>query len=1026
MNPSFRVLVAALILTCLTSSSLFAAGSPHPGASQSSVPGMVAIPGPLRPMMRMSAVSQKIQPEDFMPLFARNVFSHGYEGPPDHATQTEYLILLKRYVQQARELAALAGTDGVLRVANCQEGKSLLKVLGYRARQDCGQADTYLETEDAERAFITTDSGFPLPALEKAMQGGKPFEYSFPNSSVPGLFSEKDWARAENARNMIDAILDDPLLARLYWAMSRLDTDTQNALLQSPGLKRLLPYSAVVDFYGTHICIRDGRVVVPGGAQADAAWEHLVGANPANSGEFVQRLVSKDKGWLAAYFDALSRVGAEQQAHFVNTKRLHDYYEALTESSEPPAAARPAFRPNSGLLLLATRLRWDANGDPHVPGSLAVWKNIMGRKTNNKIYNSWAKRAGKLTSNDELVAALFAVSRAQKENAALQMFLFANELDARRTEGHKLSPETVTALADDFAELSSQYLVFSEFPELDDQSIMSFLKTADSLSSIQSHVVKGNALGSFQALTGMWQIFARQGEISSSALNESWQKVVKPFGKINSATAAFDATRSSLRELLIAASGKAERSQDEIIDLLAGPRQTNSENQRMRQEIAGRIKSIMDSQRLVSLDTLLALGDGLRGKSLSPDEQENLARLAGQLREFEMPQPIFTKGERERWATGVYDNRHTDLQMRTDLTKTIKAPASAEQLAIARGQLIPFLRDTLVGLNYAYYEPPGAQMLRTNPLFVRSHDFSGDSVVGLNDIWQTPRIFGKGTPAGGGAHFVGSLSELPYVLSEAEQNFITPDSVQALIWEQVVPGLLTSAIVPRWWNVTQNELHAVTLYQRSGEELAIASIENTDLRAKVVGILSERMPPRRVLRLEKAMEAKDLSAIVPNLTPADTFFLAALFNQRFPDQKDVLGTAGKELDGLVQRYPSEVSWDKISRDFGVPHPVLTQTYGRELLNFEPFPAFSGYSSRLLAECWDSNNLYWARLTDEQGYKPVMLNRLVPELTRRMVEKIFATELEDWSALARAAHETGEEFRQGKFASATLDGVRSQQ
>ena len=76
----------------------------------------------------------------------------------------------------------------------------------------------------------------------------------------------------------------------------------------------------------------------------------------------------------------------------------------------------------------------------------------------------------------------------------------------------------------------------------------------------------------------------------------------------------------------------------------------------------------------------------------------------------------------------------------------------------------------------------------------------------------------------------------------------------------------------------------------------------------------------------------------------------------------------------------------------------------------------GYSSRFLAESWDSNNLYWARLADEKGYSPVMLNQLVPELTRRMVEKIFATDLEDWPALLRAARETGDEFRVGKVAS----------
>jgi hypothetical protein len=85
----------------------------------------------------------------------------------------------------------------------------------------------------------------------------------------------------------------------------------------------------------------------------------------------------------------------------------------------------------------------------------------------------------------------------------------------------------------------------------------------------------------------------------------------------------------------------------------------------------------------------------------------------------------------------------------------------------------------------------------------------------------------------------------------------------------------------------------------------------------------------------------------------------------------------------------------------------------------------GYSSRFLAESWDSNNLYWARLADEKGYSPVLLNRLVPELTRRMVEKIFATDLEDWQALLRAARETGDEFRLGKNIAVTGNGAISQ-
>jgi hypothetical protein len=75
----------------------------------------------------------------------------------------------------------------------------------------------------------------------------------------------------------------------------------------------------------------------------------------------------------------------------------------------------------------------------------------------------------------------------------------------------------------------------------------------------------------------------------------------------------------------------------------------------------------------------------------------------------------------------------------------------------------------------------------------------------------------------------------------------------------------------------------------------------------------------------------------------------------------------------------------------------------------------------MAESWDSGNLYWGRLADEMGYSPVMLNVLVPQLTRRMVEQTFASHLEDWSAVLRAMRETGEEFRQGKIAALPKSG-----
>ncbi len=156
----------------------------------------VSIPGPLRSFLRMAGISQKISTEEVLPLLSRNVAVEGYQGRKDSKGRpTEFLILLKRYVEQARELVTLAGPEGVIRVSGCEQADPLLSVLGYRMRQGCGK-DASLETAEAERAFLTIDSGFPLAELETTLQSGKPFVYPYTASEVPVFLSPDDSTHA--------------------------------------------------------------------------------------------------------------------------------------------------------------------------------------------------------------------------------------------------------------------------------------------------------------------------------------------------------------------------------------------------------------------------------------------------------------------------------------------------------------------------------------------------------------------------------------------------------------------------------------------------------------------------------------------------------------------------------------------------------------------------------------------------------------------------------------------------------------
>jgi hypothetical protein len=986
--------------------------------SASRAPDTVAIPGPLRSFLRMAGISQKAPADEVLQLLARNVFIQGYQvGKP-----TEYLVLLQRYVQQAKELQILAGSRNAIHVTNCDDSGTLLQILGYRMLQNCSDKNVVLSTANPERAFLTIDSGFPLATLEEDLQKGIPFDYPYPASRVPVLFRESDWVQLNTGKrrtsgNLIDVLLRDPEVARLYWGLAKTKTDTAISLQRSPGLAKLLPFGPLLDFYGSEINISSERITVPGGAAAEPAWKDLAGASPESPGEFVYHLLAKDNGWMAAYFDAMARVGPEQQKHLTELPRFKHVYEAFREPSPEANAAMGVFRRAPGLLVLFTRVEWEPNGDPHVPGDLATWKDILDQKVNSKAIRSLGKRAHNWDHPEQLFEAMASLSRIETDSGPLQSYLMLSAIDSGRAPQQRLSPATVRLLADNFSQYGSWYLIFSEFPALSDDSITRFMNAANAIGGISNQVLRGNALGAFQANVGLWQIVARQGEIPAAELNGSWQKVIDPFSKVSSSTQLFDAARTSLGGLFLAATGKPNPTENDMIDLLAGPPQSSIDGQNMHAELAARIRSVVDDQRLVSLDTLFALSDDLHAIGQGGHAAPNTLALAGELREFEMPRPIFTNSEKISWAPRVYVSHHAELQVRTDLSKVIKTPGTPAQMEAARGQLTPFLRDTLVGLNYAYYEPPGAQVLHNNSLFVRSHDFSEVTIVDAEGYWQAPQLLGVGTPAGGGAYLMGSLSDLPHALAMTEQDFIAPENVQALIWQELVPDLLISAVVPRWWNVSPNEMHAVTLYQKSGEELLTSSAKNPELRGKVIGILSNRMSPRRLDQLEQTLlNGEDPVAILYRLMPADTFYLAARFRTKYAGEAASLGPASQQLESLCHNYPAETSEDRLSRDFGVPHPILARTYAPALLNVQPFPAFGGDSSRLFGESWESTNLYWARLLDEMGYQPVMLNRLVPELTHRMTAKIFATELEDWPALERAMQETGEEFRQGKIGS----------
>ncbi len=318
--------------------------------------GIVEIPGPIRSFARMAALSPDLAPEDILLALARNVVTNGYQAVSgsESLEPTEYLKLVIRYLSQAREIEKLAGPDKILKIDQCDSSQTgeLLKILGFRMRGGCG-ADVVLETVNATRAFLSMDSGFPIAELEQALRTNRPFSYNYAATKVPVLYSSEYWlsSRERTAGELVDAMIGDPSMCRLYLGLAKLDPETAAEVRKALPVVRIRAFAHVFDFFGGMFRIRNGKANVPGGARSAAAWTDLVGASPDQGVVFIEKLVTKDDGWLASYFDALLRINGPTQEYLTDPARMKRFYYGT---------ARPRHQPRPGTSRLSRQYRSDA------------------------------------------------------------------------------------------------------------------------------------------------------------------------------------------------------------------------------------------------------------------------------------------------------------------------------------------------------------------------------------------------------------------------------------------------------------------------------------------------------------------------------------------------------------------------------------------------------------------------------------------------------------------------------------------
>ena len=281
-------------------------------------------------------------------------------------------------------------------------------------------------------------------------------------------------------------------------------------------------------------------------------------------------------------------------------------------------------------MLLTTRLRLDADGRPHIPGSLDVWKNLFVQHPHGKYDQKLTHAASGWKDADDVIEALFALVPQAGGKRAAQDFHGAERhgprpRQAARSRHRRPAGARLPRLRR--AVLDLQRVARSHRR---DRSASTWTLPA-SIGRIGDSQLRADAAGTMQALAGLWQILVRQGSIRpGTGRCHAWPGLIAPFAEARrrargfrraATTASSCCSKPQAHQRPAELSGTPRR-----ICSPAPPPATDTDTQ--AQVVQDMIR-VFEAQRLVSLDTLFDLADSLEAVSEGTEAERGAGQPPG-------------------------------------------------------------------------------------------------------------------------------------------------------------------------------------------------------------------------------------------------------------------------------------------------------------------------------------------------------------------------------------------------------------
>ncbi len=957
-----------------------------PIAGTTAKKGLLLVPGGVRGLARAAGLREDTPPETFASDFVSHLIrrTYGKAGAGYVQALRHYFNSVAALRSQARskklEFQILLETGNESRLRKTRE---VLELLGWTIRRSEGRIRVELGTDElaALRQTFSSALGVDEMEMKSQLEAGASYRLTFSDQRVPIIFEERFWLRRFFEGNrpvggLLRAFAENIPSARLYAGLAAMNDEARRLVVETYTSRELLEvYPNSLLAYGSALSVRQGGLLLPGGASAGPAWAALLETRTDRPKRFVRRLFSQDNGKPLAFYHMLINVPEENQRFLTSSPgRLAKFYAAFpfTGSEE---AKRRIVNHRIPFRNLVRELPLDGQGRVRFPGSARVWSVSHGWSGSpDEIPRSAGLAAPAVAqeAEDEILLGLplEEYQFGMKKHSMVENFLAAVHLE--RHWDRPMAEEAALLLSRHYAKYREIFPYLASLPRPSTQQLQRFFQAARNVEEVNLSSLN-DTLGLFHGLLQTLVLLSENRALEESEISSILDALCQRFGSARTEADFAGATVAILRRLEQVlpvppppaksdsssyARSSARRSKilapqpagiDAQLMAALGGRSRRVEfesNGRMAAIDAGstnrrRIEEVLRLQRVPSLTSLLELYDSAQAVRGNRDQAvlDTFRRTLGELHGLEQQlENLLTDAQR---GNAVFQQRDRTARWVRQLNNAIvrgnRSDALPELSQEIVGHLDGSFKDALVGWVYAYYFSPRDLVVAEDPLLTRKHQFH--VTLGSGGRYYWPAASRQTLRRQTGNYLRGPLCQIAMLTGEI--GLVKAEAGESIGTDPVVEGFAAAQLsgvrsLP-WSHLNPLSMHLVALKIRLAREFLARSALQQEMQPDLARIIEGLLGPTRRAQLLEAVATRELEGISAMLSSSDLYYLG----NRLWDQKQAAHLGNGPLREALERASTLVPSHQDR--FFAGSELGDRTYCKRL----PPPPYEEYNNSLL-------------------------------------------------------------------------------